>query len=158
MKPQLPVTISAWVEDDPDYSHFAFKNNFQHDHFYGIGLAAYDNGCVSVQFGDGGITQPESRRSKLGSSILTPETWYHIADIVRGATDMEIYVNGINDGGIDTGTGGAMAYNNGSGNIGRSDSSRVSQPNYFHGIGDGIRFYNRALTNAEIQALYNLAD
>jgi hypothetical protein len=69
---------------------------------------------------------------------------------------MDIYLNGVNAGGVYAGEGNSLAYNvNNSGNIGRHDTYASGPENYFHGSIDDLRFYNRALNFREIQALFN---
>jgi hypothetical protein len=62
---------------------------------------------------------------------------------------MDIYVNAINDGGTYSGTGDALAYNNGPGAIGKNANLR-----YFHGKIDDILMYKRALSEAEVLQIF----
>ena len=68
---------------------------------------------------------------------------------------MDIYINDANDGGTYTGSGGPLTYTNNVANISRRDSDNSGPANYFHGRIDELRFYNRALNEQEIQALYD---
>jgi hypothetical protein len=158
LKPPLPVTISAWVNlNRPDPAP-VFMNSWVGGQYNGVWLNASGEGNtpVSAGFGDGRITANESlsRRSKDGTTVLALNTWHHIAAIIRGPFDMDIYVNGVNDGGTYSGTGGVIDYKTISyGMIGFGfERSNV----YFSGSIDDVRFYNRALSEAEIKAIYNL--
>ncbi len=82
---------------------------------------------------------------------ITAGHWYHIAGINSGGT-MSLYVNGVleNDivvgpvtGTIRDGNGALIFADNGSGT------------GYMDGIIDDVRLYDRALTAADIQALYD---
>ncbi len=69
--------------------------------------------------------------------------------VFRGATDMSIYVNAVDDGGSYSGTGGALANDGNFANIGTYGSS-----NSFNGSMEGFRLYNRGLSQSEVQWLY----
>ncbi|MEL6673639.1 MAG: LamG-like jellyroll fold domain-containing protein [Bacteroidota bacterium] len=154
LQPGFPVTMAAWVnlEAGSEYN-MVFKNCFEENWYHGfwLNVVRYN---VTTGFGDGGPVGPSSRRSKLGTTVLTPGTWYHVASIIRGPRDMELYVNGRNDCGSYSGTGGDLAYKNIPGVIGRSDGFSQPGPNhYFQGKIDDVRFYDRELSEEEIQEL-----
>ena len=63
-----------------------------------------------------GNTLPSNRRPKIGTTVL-PGTWYHLVGTIVDEMDMEIYVDGQNDGGVLDGTGpGSVAHTTGSAN------------------------------------------
>ena len=153
LKPPLPVTISAWINrGSSGYGACFFMNNFSNDHYYGVWLQAPWE--VYAGYGDGGITCSESRRTKIGTTVLENNKWYHLAAVIRGPNDIDLYVNGINDEGSYSGSGSAINYNDEPGNIGRRDRDTILEPDYFHGFVDEIRLYSRALSETEIELLY----
>ncbi|MEM6345695.1 MAG: LamG-like jellyroll fold domain-containing protein [Bacteroidota bacterium] len=154
-QPDFPITISVWVfKGDQDFNP-VFLNNFRNDTYHGFWLNLPSSGTVSVAFGDGGPASPASRRSKIGTTTIALNQWYHVGAIIRGARDMDIYINGKRDCGNYSGTGGPINYFDGTGNSGHSDG--LSQPNtgdfFFKGKIDELRFYNRALEKSEIRIL-----
>ena len=66
---------------------------------------------------------------------------------------MTVYVNGIDDGGVLSGSATALTYSEGNGNSGRRGSGVNTDPIYFQGAMDDFAFYNSALTAEEITAL-----
>lgn len=71
------------------------------------------SGKLNCGFGDNTSSVADTgRRYKIGTTALLANTYYDLACVVRGATDMSLYVNGVDDGGSYAGTGGAMAYAN----------------------------------------------
>jgi len=62
---------------------------------------------------------------------------------------MDLYVNGVDDGGSYSGTGGSLSYSTGSSFIGGRGGSTM----LFDGAIDDVRVYNRALSGEEIQGL-----
>ncbi|MEM7370788.1 MAG: LamG-like jellyroll fold domain-containing protein [Bacteroidota bacterium] len=155
-KPHLPVTISAWVNLDDTNPNMVFKNDYQDNVYNGVWLNIATGGTISAGYGDGGGIGPSSRRSKESVTQLQTGDWYHITAIIRGATDMDIYINGINDCGTYTGTGGVLAYSFvGQGTIGKSDNqSSSSGLQFFNGKIDNVRFYDRAVSHEEAVWLY----
>ena len=65
---------------------------------------------------------------------------------------MNLYVNGVDDGGSYNGTGGTMAYSTASSKIGTDTGV-----NFFDGVIDDVRVYNRALSPSEVSTLDNAA-
>lgn len=83
------------------------------------------------------------------SSILEVGNWYHVAVVQDGAY-RAIYINGvldISDNNAETYSGGAIQ----KWVIGRKE---YEDTNYYRGLIDDVRLYNRALTADEIAGLY----
>jgi hypothetical protein len=68
---------------------------------------------------------------------------------------MDIYINGMNDGGTYGGIGGPLVYSNAPANIGRHDSYMPGPEDYFQGTIDELKYYNRVLSFQEVQGLYD---
>lgn len=91
--------------------------------------------------------------SSWGATPLSPGTWYHVAATYDGAS-MKVFLNGALDG--------ELPY---SGGIGVNDipwmigvhpcGEGVCEGFSFEGAIDDVRIYGRALSEAEIQGLYN---
>jgi len=157
-KPQLPVTISAWVELANHDINMIFKNDTEIDRYRGVWLNNVD-GVVSAAFGDGGLIGPSNRRTKRGTTVIPTFIWTHVAVVIRGSLDMDIYINGRNDCGTYTGSGGPLSYSSGNGSMGRQDSTGFTGPfTWFKGKIDEVRFYNRELCLDEIWELADFND
>ncbi|MDW3651060.1 MAG: LamG-like jellyroll fold domain-containing protein [Bacteroidia bacterium] len=152
-KPQLPVSISAWIQLHDYNLNMVFRNDFEENFYHGVWMNS-SGGIISAGFGDGNAVSPTSRRSKRGTSVLPQFQWTHVTVVIRGAQDMDIYINGKNDCGIYTGSGGNLAYSSSNGDLGRSDDFASPGPlNFFNGQIDDVRFYNRALGPEEVEKL-----
>jgi hypothetical protein len=87
------------------------------------------------------------------SNTLTAGNWYHVVGIIRGPTDMSIYVNGVDVGGTYSGSANVvLGYSISSGRIGTDPSFT---PGSFGGIIDEVGFWNRALSASEVATLYH---
>lgn len=156
MKPDLPVSISAWIQMDTASLNNIFTNNFDNNSYHGLWVNVGSNGKVGLTYGDGGPCGPGSRRSKNGNSTIPTGSWTHIVGVIRSFNDMEICVNGVADGGTYSGQGGGtVVYSNNPGRVACKDALNTAPPNYFKGKIDDIRFWNRALAKKEVEALYN---
>lgn len=156
LHPGLPITIAFWVKyDSNDYlNSFLFDTDFAQDNYSGIHCNLTPSLQITFSFGDcSGSTSPAARRSKTGSSSLQINTWYFVVAVMRGATDMDIYINCVNDGGTYSGSGGSIAYTGTPGILGRSDGDMYAPARYFLGSLDDFRYWNRALSAAEILSL-----
>jgi len=153
IKPDLPVTIAAWIYYEQDGG--IFHNNSNTALYYGVWLNIQANGKLSTGFGDGDPIGSQSRRSFITTDTVSQHTWHHVAAIIRGATDMELYIDGVSMQGIYTGSGGPLAYSQDPAIIGRQ---YISDPFYYGGNIDELYFYNRELSEEEIQFLYQHND
>jgi hypothetical protein len=84
------------------------------------------------------------------NTTLTPNQWTHVAAVLDG-TAMRIYVNGTKDSASnETSFSGTYAGSGSNVAIGVDAFS-----NYFNGVIDDMRVYNRSLSASEIQSLYS---
>ncbi|MBN2011166.1 T9SS type A sorting domain-containing protein [candidate division KSB1 bacterium] len=156
LKPRFPMTLIAWINLDCDaYYPPVFVNNYCEDHYNGIIFnIVYDN-YLAINFGNGDFVGPQSRRSKTGTTLLLPNRWYHIAVIIRGVYNMELYVNGQNDGGTYSGNGSSLVYTEGPAKLGVADGSRYEGgERFFKGKMDDIYFCDHAFTSQQIMSHY----
>ncbi len=147
LKPALPVTVSAWIKtaSTSGYQTIFASDNWNTAYYgYDMKLVA---GVLSCDYGSGPSAGSAFRRSKNGTTVLTPGLWYHVCAVIQGPTSMNLYVNGVDDGGTYNGTGGAMQYSTTPSKIGSEGT------NYFHGLIDDVRVYSRALSPTEVQVL-----
>ncbi len=149
LKPALPVTISAWVYLN---STTGRQCVFSSDNTDNISvMAGYDlsivSGALTCDFGDGG-SGTSHIETKTGNSVMTTGQWYHVAAVIVGASNMHLYINGGDDGGTYSGSGGTMAYTTTSSKIGTSNTA-----NFFDGAIDDVQVYNTALTDTKIELL-----
>lgn len=70
----------------------------------------FTNSVWSISYGAGGGSSSTTRRSKSGTTAVNANQWYDTAFVVRGAADMTIALDGLDDGGTYSGTGGALSY------------------------------------------------
>ncbi|MDF1498837.1 MAG: LamG domain-containing protein, partial [Patescibacteria group bacterium] len=149
LKPPLPITILAWVNFEQLGSYeFLFLNDEMVSSYNGFLLAKTSADQIYVNYGDGIGAGPTDRRTKVGTTTLSVETWYHVVAVIRGPSDIDLYINGVDDGGTYSGTGGSMAYTTANAKI----SNNI---NPFNGSLDDVRIYNRALSADEIRQHYN---
>ena len=160
LKPPLPLTIAFWVKFDDistTYNSLVLDTDFLENTYTGVWIHAYD-GYLSISYGDGtpNITGLPTRRSKIAATQLQEDIWYHVVGIIRGATDMDIYIDCVNNNGSYQGSGGSMVYSNNPGSIGRIDTNIDLPPKFLKGTLDDICYWNRALTEEEITILCTL--
>lgn len=157
LKPELPVSFAYWVRFDTILALFGtvFTTDFDQDNHSGTWMSLSSNGGrMGISYGGGnGTTSPENRRTKGGSSALEADLWYYIIGIIRGETDMDIYINCINDEGYYDGSGGPLAYTDCQGNLGRKDGNMYYPPYYIKGSIDDFRYWNRALNEEDLNIL-----
>ncbi len=157
---EAPFTVSAWIKCySIDRGHLIFytdvHENFWESHnYHGLGLAhsnmsvdgqtVLDSTQLVVRLGDGNGVGRQYRRTKNGSSFLPSFQWIHVAAVVEGAQSMKLFLNGVDDGGTYSGSGGEMVHNSWHAYIGIN----------FHGLIDDLRIYNKALSDEQILKLY----
>lgn len=158
LKPSLPISIAFRVKfnDLTVQKSWILSTNYSIDSYNGV-LVNTNGSQIQFSFGDGqiGVTSGATRRTKTATTALIEGQWYYIVGVIRGATDMDIYVDCINDLGTYSGSGGSMNYNSALGSIGRGDVAGFD-PYYLDGSIDDFRYWNRALSPDDVQSLCEL--
>ena len=95
-----------------------------------------------------------SHTRRYSRTVRSLNTWYHIAGVYNAAArTLDIYVNGVLDNGVLRGTIPSSQYNQ---DLDVYIGRKSGRGNYFNGIIDQVRIYNRALSAAEIQTDMNM--
>ncbi|MEP2935693.1 MAG: LamG-like jellyroll fold domain-containing protein [Gilvibacter sp.] len=157
LKPDLPVSFSFWIRYDSEFvsDRDVFNTSFKEDESSGIFFnSTAATGKYSVSFGDGSPTyNPTTRRTYTNTKSIDVDGWHHVVLVVSDATDMKIYVDCNYFNGVYSGSGGDLFYSSTPGNIGRHDRDIGIPANYFKGAIDDFRYYDRELTDADIELL-----
>lgn len=159
MKPNFPMSISAWVNIRSNVSgvNNVFNNDYVDNEFNGVwvNFSATAGWYFAANTGDGGFPDPNNRQSKIATVQINMNTWYHVAAIIYSESNMRLFVNCEEVPGNYNGSGGNMVYSQ-TGNpvIGKGDGGLSLPPTFINADIDEVRFYNRALSDQEIGALY----
>ncbi|SHH97791.1 Concanavalin A-like lectin/glucanases superfamily protein [Chryseolinea serpens] len=152
----LPVTISVWVWVDPNVPKGSLPIIDSQDglpYYNGFSLITSNISHVGVQYGDGqGENSEHYRRAK--SALFNPVAgrWVNMTGVMRSATDMSCYLNGIDMGGTYAGSSDLPLKSNSP-----QENAKVGilfnngRTLHFQGKLDELRIWNRALAEAEIQ-------
>jgi hypothetical protein len=149
----LPLTITASVKRtaaggwDPIVITHEVNNIY-----YGAFLIIRNDNTVWLQFGDGTGNASPDRNTKHGTSSLAANRWYTIAGVIRGQNDMDIYIDGVDDGGSYSGTAATMNTSSGLPALGRWIAADTDQ--YLTGNIEYVYIFNRALSACEIALLH----
>ena len=151
------MTVSAWVyatANPADDGQIVSKSN------WGGGVTGWQfetsPDVGSQRFGISVSPNGTGYVGRYSNTVRQLNTWYYVAGVYDASGQaLNIYVNGVLDNGSLVGTVPVSQFNpNVNVNIGRRyDGSGASF--YFIGTIDEVRIYNRALTQAEIQADMN---
>src|SRR5262249_47180693 len=136
------ITLDAWVYPTGNTNlnrHIIDKDNFARTREYALALQA------DGKFG-AFVTVPSGLKLLEGTTIAQLNSWYHIA-ITHDGIALRLYVNGIQEGIIDA-LGDIVPTENVVGIGGNV------QREFFKGIIDEAQIFNRALSDAEILAIY----
>jgi hypothetical protein len=158
LKPELPISIAFRVKFNTPIgtNTWVLSTNYSDNAYNGV-FVNTGNGRIAFSFGDGtiGTTSPSNRRTKTGTKPLNAGEWYYVVGVIRGATDMDIYVDCTNEGGVYSGSGGALNYDTNPGSLGRGDVAGF-EPYFLDGSLDDFRYWNRALSEQEVAELCSL--
>lgn len=158
LKPQFPLTISCSVRFDDlsvvENRNGALNTDYTPGLLTGVTLGV-SNGVLSLSYGDGGLSRAVNRVSARGSTMIQQGTWYHVVGIIHAESDMDIYLDCEQESITYDGTGDAIVYSNSPGRLGEfaSDISGVPNDYFFQGALDNIRYWDRALTQQEVDLL-----
>jgi hypothetical protein len=145
------MTLEAWVyptaSQTASWRDIIYKlpADGTHDDYY---LMAWSTKASSAPLGGAMFGSPGVYRDAIKPSPLTLNTWTHLAATYDGAT-LRLYVNGVQS--VSTNMTGNIATSTGPLQIG--GDTVFGQ--FFAGLIDEVRIYNRALNAAEIQTDMN---
>lgn len=150
----LPFTVSAWVYVDPTSTIagpvlVTQDNNPVYDGFWFV----INPTTVGIEYGDGkGENNPAFRRGKSANVQNLRGRWLHVCGVMKGALDIDIYVNGINMGGSYAGSSAYPMASNFPLDVAKIGYFLSNGITYrFKGLMDELRLYNRALSATEIR-------
>lgn len=144
-------TLSAWVYvNNASTANTIIKNWGETGGTYHWDLSNLKSSIEIVQSTGTALTMIQ------GTTVLSLNTWYHVVATADG-TNYYSYVNGVQDGAKGNYDGTlrtTFIYTKIA--VKSSDTGGISAttPNYFNGLIDNLRIYNRALTQQEITLLY----
>lgn len=151
------MTISVWIKATSfpglDDNYILTKNDSDPDSGYKLAISS-DNGPEQAYIH---VTPNGSTHVvRYTNTTIVPNTWYHIAGTYdASAQTLHIYTNGVLDDGVLSGTVPAAQHDSPV-QVVIGASFPHSIDNFFSGSLDEVRVYNRAITPAEIQGLYQM--
>lgn len=160
LKPtSYPFSLTFWVRLNTSNG---YDNIFWNDYptgtpqweYNGIYVNFTPNARFNASIGNGGIVGPNSRRTLTQTASNSTNQWFMATAIYYGVGNYELYINCQLVAGTYSGTASQMVYTNGIPNIGRGYRLNGGPVEFFNGSLDEMRFYTRALNQAEISALY----
>ncbi len=143
--------MMAWVKVGTSNYNPIFSSSQHPSSYHGFWMNCGPS-RVTGAFGDGtGGFTPAARNSKFANLSFTfnPNEWYHICVVIRGAGDMDIYVNGIDVGGSYSGSASSMVNNpSGDANIGYH---RRQTQEFYEGTIDELKVFDAGLSATEVR-------
>ncbi|MBT1688971.1 LamG-like jellyroll fold domain-containing protein [Dawidia soli] len=150
----LPLTVEAWVYVDgtPAYVLPVFSSQDNLPLYNGVDFGVTAT-RITGGYGDGrGENSGQYRRAKSQTIASIADKWTHVAIVVNGPLDMQLFVNGVDVGGHYDGSTNLPMSSNSPGDV-----AKVGQwtPNgnayFFKGKMDEVRVWNRGRTADEIR-------
>ncbi|MFH0920205.1 MAG: LamG-like jellyroll fold domain-containing protein [Fibrobacterota bacterium] len=149
----FPFTLALWINREDDSARALLCTEDVSGEYYGAWMGVNGSGQVSVNFGNGGSPNPGSRKTKASNSIVPKNVWTHVAAVVNSATDMTLYINGMDGEGTYSGTATSMTHSTISKMQIGYQTSAITPIQHYHGGMDDIRVYDTALTQEQISRL-----
>ena len=153
LSPALPFTLSCWASFAVvDGNDGIFASSWDASTAAGFWCKKSTDNTLNMSYGDNASFASSNRRTKNGTTTLSADVWYHLTFVWRGATDMSIYINGVDDGGSYDGSGGTLDY-------GSSKPARMAtfKNNYTNCKIAQVLIYENGLSADEVVQNYNSA-
>ena len=149
----VPFSISAWVRVQGGGTYFLIRSedpvSTESGNHYGIILSLQFGNQIVVHYGDGRGGGIQHRRAKRATVPRFAGDWHHVAAVVRGPTDMSVYLDGEDVGGNYEGGGQEMVHSDLPARIGLTT---LYGPWWYKGRADELRIWNKDLDQDEIRA------
>jgi hypothetical protein len=148
LKPPMPLSYSVWIHQagTPPTNSYIVINDNSTTAYSGARVYVLPTGQVEAEICDGSGKGSDNRLGKITNNVgILSGSWHHVCAVLSDAVHLSVYVDGILQSTYSDGSGSALGYTSGKLVLGVT----------FHGFLDDFRFYNRALSDAEIQLLYH---
>jgi hypothetical protein len=160
----LPVTISAWIWLDPDAAEGfipIFDSQDGLPEYNGFNFLTSNVSVIGIQYGDGvGENHKAYRRGKSATIPPIVGRWVNFTAVIKGATEMQLYVDGVDVGGSYSGESNLPMHSNSPAEVAKigylfQNGSVVR----FKGRMDELKVWNRTLNAEEIKrVIFNRLD
>jgi hypothetical protein len=150
----LPITFCAWIKVDPakESQTPVFVSQDNGSLYKGFWVVINPT-SLFTGYGDGlGENNPAFRRDKSSPQSGNFGKWIHVTAVIRGATDMDVYIGGVNMAGAYSGTSNSgmdSDFPDAVAKIGNWYSNGITYR--FKGLVDEVKIWDRALSATEIQ-------
>ncbi|WP_269685137.1 LamG-like jellyroll fold domain-containing protein [Flavobacterium lacustre] len=165
------LTISAWVKinqftGSPNKAASIIDKSASTSGDWGLFYQDFDANTLVENIRYGGYLRYNNTILSQGlhtSSVASSNHWVHLVLTVDGNLGTNYYINGINESAVGSGGNNFSLWPN-SANMFIGKSGTVSgnyynflgsNYNYFNGVIDDVRIYNRALNSNEVNYLFN---
>ena len=151
------VSLSLWCKwaDITTATSRIFSVSSNASSYNGLSCSKNSSGYISMNTGDGTGFGSSTRRSLQTNSVaVSNNTWHHIVFVWTNETSSswKIYVDDSDILSSTSGTGGVNVYTTDDAFIGK----RITGPTtYANGNMDELSFWDKALSGAEVTAIYN---
>jgi hypothetical protein len=144
-----PVTMVTWIKPNTVTTQQAIVARGRSDGvsagYDGFGFFINSSGKINVgSFGGGNFD---------GNTVLSANTWYHVAVIINGASSA-LYLNGV-DNTPSSHTVNVVASSQPLKIGATRNGSDTTDVRFFNGTIDEVAIWNRSLSSQEIQSLYS---
>tara|TARA_Y100001973_G_C5154340_1_gene309879 strand:- start:90 stop:788 length:699 start_codon:yes stop_codon:yes gene_type:complete len=149
--PALPFSLQCWVNFPTlGVNEPIFTSSYHSSNRYGFSAQKNTSNQIVMHINDGGVSGPAARRTgKVSSPTLVANTWYNLAFVWRGATDMSIYYDAVSQ---------TVAYEGSGGSINYSSNKPAQIGHFFSHYGEvkisQLLVYGRELSEREILQIY----
>lgn len=153
----LPITFVARIKPTIGATGPIVSTAYRNNDPEGAVLFVETTGELVVRYFTGVGTSTSHQRTRISTATLSSGVWVHVAGVMRGATDMSLYRDGVELAGSYAGSGPSFGTGDSTeAAIGYYDfNSTGSTPSHrFTGQMASVLIYNKALTADEIAFLY----
>ncbi len=151
VQPDFPFTLNAWVMfNEADQLDPIWRSAFANTYYGGFWVTKLTDNTIQMNTGTWDSANDTKRRFKTGTTTIAVDTWYNICAVFTNLTTSTLYLNGVDDGGTDGGTGNELDYNSGKVNY----IGRFPRTSYANIKIAQLAVYSKALAASEVKQNY----
>jgi Concanavalin A-like lectin/glucanases superfamily len=156
----FPFAVSIWFKTmDPNSSQPILKADGGESNTtsgFWLQMGKVGPGKITFGFGDNTSINETAVNTITTPAIFSANTWYHIVVNVRGANDMDFYINGVKNNSCSyAGTATSMVFCTAGNQLVGAFGFHPGFNSALNGMLDDYRVYNKILSPQEINALYS---
>jgi hypothetical protein len=150
LKPTFPISISFWINIHtiPNLHKSLFRSDDNPNAYCGFSVQLTPLGRISSSIADCNGIGSQHRKTLETNKSLQTNKWYHVAVVYLANNNFKVYIDGVEETGVYSGTANSLGYSTIPGVFGKNTSNNGTR--YVDVEMDELRVYSDTLLPMDV--------